>query len=110
MFMNRTKMSTKNMFHNMELWYHSMKRIEGHFGSTVGTYFKFLRWLFIVNIILLIITFGFIVIPQIIYNNIAKPFSSDNSSLVQNQQFQFEDLLTAQVCHWCFSLIAFPFT
>lgn len=37
-----------NMF---DIWYSSLKEVEGHFGSSVGAYFKFLRFLFILNII-----------------------------------------------------------
>lgn len=39
-----------------ELWHGSIKEIEGKFGGSVGTYFKFLRFLFILNIILMIAT------------------------------------------------------
>lgn len=58
MWMNRTKFSTTNTVNNMELWYASMKKIEGHFGSAVGTYFKFLRWLFILNLLLVVMVVG----------------------------------------------------
>lgn len=55
---NRTKTSIKNTINNIELWYDSMKKIEGHFGSGVSTYFKFLRWLFLLDMLLLLISFG----------------------------------------------------
>lgn len=34
---------------NGEIWYGSMREIEGHFGGGVGTYFQFLRFLFVLN-------------------------------------------------------------
>lgn len=58
MWLNRTKFSTTNTVNNIELWYASMKKIEGHFGSAVGTYFKFLRWLFGLNLLLLVMIVG----------------------------------------------------
>jgi hypothetical protein len=45
----------KNLLYMLELWYSSLKRIEGHFGSGVATYFKFLRWLFLLNTIVFLI-------------------------------------------------------
>jgi transmembrane channel-like protein len=43
---------------NFEVWYNSMKEIEGHFGSGIGIYFKFLRSLLLMNIFLLVVVFG----------------------------------------------------
>ncbi|XP_043466058.1 transmembrane channel-like protein 5 [Leptopilina heterotoma] len=48
----------------MELWYHPIKSIEGQFGSGIATYFKFLRWLFLINIITCLLSVSFIIIPQ----------------------------------------------
>lgn len=48
---NETKAFTRKTIKNAELWYESMKEIEGHFGHGVGTYFKFLRFLFVLNFI-----------------------------------------------------------
>ncbi|PSN57177.1 hypothetical protein C0J52_01475 [Blattella germanica] len=39
----------------MKLWYSSMKQIEGHFGSGVATYFRFLRWLFVLNSVVFLV-------------------------------------------------------
>lgn len=58
MWLNRTERSTTNTLINMELWYGRMKRIEGHFGSSVGTYFKFLRSLFVLNGLLALMSIG----------------------------------------------------
>jgi transmembrane channel-like protein len=44
-------MAVKDLLYSFELWYQSLKVIEGHFGSGVATYFKFLRWLFTLNFI-----------------------------------------------------------
>ena len=50
-----------------ELWKGHMKEVEGHFGTGVVSYFIFLRWLFVMNLILVIFWLGFIVVPQIIW-------------------------------------------
>lgn len=59
MTLNKSKIAAVHAMKNIELWYGSMKTIEGHFGSAVGTYFKFLRWLFSLDLILLVLTFRF---------------------------------------------------
>lgn len=57
----------KNILYTLELWYSSLKQIEGHFGSGVATYFRFLRWLFLLNSFVFLISFGFVVMPQLLY-------------------------------------------
>ena len=43
-----------------------MKEVEGHFGTAVVSYFIFLRFLFIMNLLIFALWFGFVVIPGII--------------------------------------------
>lgn len=57
----------KNVIYSFELWYSSLKAIEGHFGSGVATYFKFLRWIFVMNFLISIPTLLFLFLPQVIY-------------------------------------------
>ncbi|CAD6235443.1 GSCOCG00007902001-RA-CDS [Cotesia congregata] len=63
----------KNFLSNFEIWHHSIKSIEGHFGSGVATYFKFLRWLFLLNIISCFLSVFFIVIPQSLIEIYSEP-------------------------------------
>ena len=44
-----------------------MKKIEGHFGTAIVSYFIFLRFLFLLNLLIFSLWFGFVVIPGIIY-------------------------------------------
>lgn len=60
----KVNMALREVASTMEFWYYFIKAIEGHFGSGVATYFKFLRWLFTFNIICCILSVGFIVLPQ----------------------------------------------
>lgn len=46
-----------NSMRNLQLWNDSMKEIEGHFGSAAETYFRLFRFLFIINLILMMVTF-----------------------------------------------------
>lgn len=46
-----------NSVRNLQLWNDSMKEIEGHFGAAAETYFRLFRFLFIINLILMIVTF-----------------------------------------------------
>lgn len=55
----KTKMQrfVHNSTRNLHLWNDSMKEIEGHFGAAAETYFRLFRFLFIINLILMCITF-----------------------------------------------------
>lgn len=44
-----------------------MKEVEGNFGTAVVSYFIFLRWLFLMNLIIFMLWFGLVVIPQLIW-------------------------------------------
>lgn len=75
-----------------------MKKIEGHFGTGVTSYFLFLKWIFLLNIPVFILTFGFVVVPQILYRyNIKVPSGygfAENQTVVS---FTGEELLTGGV-------------
>ncbi|XP_044272315.1 transmembrane channel-like protein 5 [Tribolium madens] len=55
-------------FNYFELWQSSLKDIEGRFGSGYASYFKFLRWLFVMNCLVVLLSFPMLVVPQIIYD------------------------------------------
>ena len=44
-----------------------MKQVEGNFGTAVVSYFILLRWLFLVNVAIFTLWFGFVCIPQFIW-------------------------------------------
>ncbi|XP_059609455.1 transmembrane channel-like protein 5 [Phlebotomus argentipes] len=74
---------------NLEIWYGSMRNIEGHFGSGVSAYFKFLRWLFISYCIVAVLCFGFIVLPQLLLNKHRGGFKPTT-------MFKFLDIFTGE--------------
>ncbi|KAF4528324.1 hypothetical protein B566_EDAN012091, partial [Ephemera danica] len=51
---------------SLELWYSTIKDIEGKFGSGVATYFRFLRSLILLNAAVLVLSLGFLVTPQLL--------------------------------------------
>lgn len=53
----------------LQLWQGTMKEIGGKFGTSVLTYFVFLKWLLIFNVASFLINFGFITIPLLVYDN-----------------------------------------
>nr|XP_020726666.1 transmembrane channel-like protein 3 [Odocoileus virginianus texanus] len=63
-------------------WEMRIKRIESHFGSGVASYFIFLRWLFGINIVLMIMTGAFIVLPELIAG---QPFGSTASKTIPKE-------------------------
>ncbi|XP_068585181.1 transmembrane channel-like protein 5 [Cebidichthys violaceus] len=52
----------------LELWQGIMKEIGGKFGTSVLSYFVFLKWLLMFNIFSFLVNFGFITIPLLVYD------------------------------------------
>lgn len=55
------------MVFGYELWKGHLKEVEGNFGTAVVSYFIFLRWLFVMNLIIFLLWFGLVVIPQLVW-------------------------------------------
>ncbi|XP_078346103.1 transmembrane channel-like protein 7 isoform X1 [Oculina patagonica] len=77
----------KEILYSMELWRSHLKLIHGMFGSGVLSYFVLLRWLFLINIVILLLTIFFLFIPQIIH---------DQSTEHNNASFTGWELLTGE--------------
>ncbi|CAH2011854.1 unnamed protein product [Acanthoscelides obtectus] len=87
MYISKFKNKIKDLPYTFELWYDALKKIEGNFGSGVGSFFKFLRWMFILNFVISIISVAFIVVPQITYNE-------DNNAT--KGDFHWHDIFTGE--------------
>nr|XP_045612104.1 transmembrane channel-like protein 7 isoform X2 [Procambarus clarkii] len=58
--------SVKDTFHDYSLWHKELKEIEGTFGTGVGSYFRFLRYLFLLNFTIAFLVCGLVVTPQLL--------------------------------------------
>ena len=76
--------------------------MEGHFGTAVVSYFIFLRWLFIMNVVIFALWFSIICIPQFIYHSqqssnststLACVFALPNTKNYTCPEFSGENLL-----------------
>ena len=68
----------------LQLPYHIPACIfSGQFGSGVLTYFKFLKWLFQLNVVIFILMFVFVSIPQIAFAN-SSSSSIDPATISEN--------------------------
>ncbi|XP_030598905.1 transmembrane channel-like protein 2-A isoform X2 [Archocentrus centrarchus] len=47
-------------------WERKIKEVESHFGSSVASYFIFLRWMYGMNLVLFGFTFGLVVLPEVL--------------------------------------------
>ncbi|KAL3976077.1 EphA7 [Sarotherodon galilaeus] len=47
-------------------WERKIKEVESHFGSSVASYFIFLRWMYGLNLILFGFMFGLVVLPEVL--------------------------------------------
>lgn len=70
-----------------------MKEIGGRFGTSVLTYFVFLKWLLMFNIVSFLINFGFITIPLLVYNH----SPNVTASVPANVTFRGLEILTGAV-------------
>ncbi|XP_072239870.1 transmembrane channel-like protein 5 [Leuresthes tenuis] len=76
--LRRCGYGVKSAKQTLELWQGIMKEIGGKFGSSVLTYFVFLKWLLMFNIFSFLVNFGFITIPLLVYDPV--PNVSSNVS------------------------------
>ncbi|XP_041038540.1 transmembrane channel-like protein 7, partial [Carcharodon carcharias] len=56
----------RNALDYVKLWRSSLHQIEGHFGTGIGSYFSFLRFLLLLNICTFLLIASFVVVPVII--------------------------------------------
>ena len=50
----------------LELWRHSLKKIEGTFGTGIVAYFLFIKWLMFLNLFIFLCILFFIIIPTLV--------------------------------------------
>ncbi|XP_075422168.1 transmembrane channel-like protein 5 isoform X1 [Ascaphus truei] len=62
----RSKQFTSDFFQGLQLWHKTLKVIGGNFGTSILSYFIFLKWLLTFNIFSFMVNFSFITIPQFI--------------------------------------------
>ncbi|XP_035791372.1 transmembrane channel-like protein 6 [Anopheles albimanus] len=85
----------KSFVTNFELFYGSMKQIEGHFGSRISAYFKFLRWLLVLDLTLLLFIVSFVTFPQLLAGPTEAPIGTPPTANVHDH-FSFVDLFTGE--------------
>uniref|UniRef100_G3SUK9 Transmembrane channel-like protein n=1 Tax=Loxodonta africana TaxID=9785 RepID=G3SUK9_LOXAF len=61
----RFRNSLSELLNSISLWQKTLKVIGGKFGTSVLSYFNFLKWLLKFNIFSFIVNFSFIIIPQL---------------------------------------------
>lgn len=83
----------------LQLWQGTMKEIGGTFGSSVLSYFLFLKWLLLFNLFSFLINFGFITIPLLVFDR--------SPNVPANVSFRGLELLTGAVSSNSFALVLF---
>lgn len=72
------KMKRQRRTDPIPVWRGSIKRIEGTFGSGLGSFFTFLRWLFLVNLLIATVYITLVILPMAIrfdYDLITETFN-----------------------------------
>ncbi|XP_039266059.1 transmembrane channel-like protein 3 isoform X2 [Styela clava] len=70
-------------------WDKRIKTVESHFGSSVASYFTFLRWLVYINLVMSVMYLSFIVLPELL-----KGTTSDYKTIPPNKEHKALDLET----------------
>ncbi|XP_047493059.1 transmembrane channel-like protein 7 isoform X1 [Penaeus chinensis] len=77
MYWYKVRQSVEDTFHDYSLWHKELKEIEGMFGTGVGSYFRFLRYLFILNFVITVLVCGFLLTPQLLQRMNSEGVDSD---------------------------------
>nr|XP_027227573.1 transmembrane channel-like protein 7 [Penaeus vannamei] len=77
MYWYKIRQSVEDTFHDYSLWHKELKEIEGMFGTGVGSYFRFLRYLFILNFVITVLVCGLLLTPQLLQRMNSKGVNSD---------------------------------
>ncbi|KAI3352842.1 hypothetical protein L3Q82_019414, partial [Scortum barcoo] len=84
--LRRCGYSLRSARQTLELWQGIMKEIGGTFGTSVLSYFLFLKWLLMFNVFSFLINFGFITIPLLVYD--------PSANIPENVSFTGLEILT----------------
>ncbi|MEE6482899.1 hypothetical protein FKM82_013381 [Ascaphus truei] len=71
----------------VEVWRSTLQTIGGHFGTGIQSYFSFLRFLVLMNLVTFLLVGGFIVIPNILFEalNLEPSASTSHSQVLGNR-------------------------
>ncbi|KAK6622947.1 hypothetical protein RUM43_008799 [Polyplax serrata] len=53
-------------YSKFEIWKKSLREIEGNFGTGVVSFFRFIKWLMYLNIVIFLLMFTFVVLPTLL--------------------------------------------
>ncbi|KAJ8959361.1 hypothetical protein NQ318_022047 [Aromia moschata] len=70
----------RESLHKVELWKGALKHIEGYYGTGVVTFFLFLKWLFVLNLVMFLFIFLFITLPTILLDLDKNTYCSESNS------------------------------
>ncbi|XP_069839859.1 transmembrane channel-like protein 5 isoform X2 [Dendropsophus ebraccatus] len=62
----RSKQVMSEVLEALQLWHGTLKVIGGKFGTSILSYFNFIKWLLMFNIFSFIVNFSFITVPQFV--------------------------------------------
>jgi len=68
----------------LELWHHSLKKIEGTFGTGIVAYFLFIKWLMFLNLFIFLLILFFIIIPTLVLKPQGPPGNSTDDECSRN--------------------------
>ncbi|XP_023658975.2 transmembrane channel-like protein 2-B [Paramormyrops kingsleyae] len=80
---NKFNRAFKNIMTAFIPWEKRIKEVESHFGASVGSYFIFLRWLYGMNLMLFVLVFGLVVLPEVL---LGAPYGTIPRKIVPNSE------------------------
>uniref|UniRef100_A0A6J0U615 Transmembrane channel-like protein n=1 Tax=Pogona vitticeps TaxID=103695 RepID=A0A6J0U615_9SAUR len=81
--LRRLKSQVDAVISNTKMWQSSLRKIEGHFGTGIQSYFNFLRFLVLMNFVASLLVVGFVIAPNAAFEALHLSWTSQlNGSLV----------------------------
>ncbi|XP_076063938.1 transmembrane channel-like protein 7 isoform X2 [Oratosquilla oratoria] len=77
---SQMKNRLREIVSKVELWYGSLRYVEGNFGTGLVAFFTFIKWLLYLNIFTFILIAVFILVPQIVFKHPEDPCSMVESN------------------------------
>uniref|UniRef100_A0A8D0GT45 Transmembrane channel-like protein n=1 Tax=Sphenodon punctatus TaxID=8508 RepID=A0A8D0GT45_SPHPU len=82
--LRRFQSRMRDMLSQAEVWRGALRNIEGHFGTGIQSYFNFLRFLVLMNFVAALLVAGFVVVPNIVFEELRLNWMGDSQESAVN--------------------------
>ncbi|XP_043943483.1 transmembrane channel-like protein 4 [Protopterus annectens] len=81
----RFQLEARNILSRFVLWRGTLHKIEGHFGTGIQSYFTFLRFLVLLNLVTFFLMAIFVLIPNMVFDSLRNQTDVSSITVVGNE-------------------------